>query len=135
MRKSVRYLRSTWTVFCGIAAVLLIVLWVRSYWWSEEIIGETLSCYPFAESTRGQLAFGMPQRNTSAHAQNADWMLRTYPVNTSPKPFLERAFQPFAVPNYPGLILPHWSVVILIVASAVVPWISFRFSYVGACQV
>jgi hypothetical protein len=27
-----RKLRITWTVFCGIACVLLIVLWVRSYW-------------------------------------------------------------------------------------------------------
>lgn len=32
MRKSLRYLRITWTAFCGIACVLLILLWVRSYW-------------------------------------------------------------------------------------------------------
>ena len=30
MRKSLRYLRITWTVICGIACVLLIALWVRS---------------------------------------------------------------------------------------------------------
>jgi hypothetical protein len=31
MRTSLRYLRITWTVACGIACVLLIVLWARSY--------------------------------------------------------------------------------------------------------
>src|SRR5258705_12917811 len=32
MRKYLRYLRIFWTVFCGIACMLLIVLWMRSYW-------------------------------------------------------------------------------------------------------
>src|SRR6476620_7609681 len=32
-----RKLRIAWSVMCGIACVLLIVLWVRSYWWSEGI--------------------------------------------------------------------------------------------------
>jgi|SRR3954470_17981056 hypothetical protein len=31
MRKSLRYLRITWTVLCGFACVLLIALWIRSY--------------------------------------------------------------------------------------------------------
>ena len=31
MFRFLKYLRITWTVFCGIACVLLIVLWVRSY--------------------------------------------------------------------------------------------------------
>ena len=30
-----RKLRIAWSVVCGIACVLLIVLWVRSYWWSR----------------------------------------------------------------------------------------------------
>jgi hypothetical protein len=32
-----RKLRIIWTVFCGIACVLLLVLWVRSYWWIDYI--------------------------------------------------------------------------------------------------
>src|SRR5258705_12294632 len=48
-----RYLRILWTVFCGIACVLLLALWVRSYWavqsverlterlWYEGIASET----------------------------------------------------------------------------------------------
>ena len=30
-----RALRITWTAFWGVAAVLLVALWVRSYWWGE----------------------------------------------------------------------------------------------------
>src|SRR4051794_21664600 len=30
-----RGLRITWTAICGIACILLIGLWVRSYWWIE----------------------------------------------------------------------------------------------------
>src|SRR6185295_19427494 len=31
-----RKLRIAWSVFWGAACVLLIVLWVRSYWWFDE---------------------------------------------------------------------------------------------------
>src|SRR6476661_3879782 len=33
-----RKLRIAWSVFCGIACVLLIVLWVRSYWVRDYLI-------------------------------------------------------------------------------------------------
>src|SRR6478609_241719 len=32
-----RKLRIAWSVGCGIACVLLIVLWVRSYWWFDNV--------------------------------------------------------------------------------------------------
>jgi len=31
MRKTLRYFRIAWTAFCGMVAVLVVVLWVRSY--------------------------------------------------------------------------------------------------------
>jgi hypothetical protein len=35
-----RKLRIAWSVMCAIACVLLIVLWVRSYWWSEIFVSD-----------------------------------------------------------------------------------------------
>jgi hypothetical protein len=32
MSKTLRYLRIAWSVACGVACLLLITLWVRSYW-------------------------------------------------------------------------------------------------------
>jgi hypothetical protein len=34
-----RKLRIAWSVGCGVACVLLIVLWVRSYWWWDTAVG------------------------------------------------------------------------------------------------
>lgn len=33
MRRYVRYFKIGWTIACATAAVLTVVLWVRSYWW------------------------------------------------------------------------------------------------------
>ena len=47
-----RKLRITWTVFCGIACVLLLALWARSYWWMDNFGGHVLTysfgcvCWP-----------------------------------------------------------------------------------------
>src|SRR5262245_28443668 len=35
-----RGIRIAWSVGCGVLCLLLIALWVRSYWWVEEIIGD-----------------------------------------------------------------------------------------------
>src|SRR3954454_7670294 len=32
-----RKLRLAWSVACGVACVLLILLWVRSYWWEDTL--------------------------------------------------------------------------------------------------
>jgi hypothetical protein len=37
MLRYLRYLRIAFSAICGIACVLLCVLWVRSYWWSDSI--------------------------------------------------------------------------------------------------
>jgi hypothetical protein len=39
MAKFLRYLRIAWSVGCVVVCVLLIVLWVRSYWWLNLIKG------------------------------------------------------------------------------------------------
>src|SRR6476660_9850969 len=53
-----RKLRIAWSVICGIACVLLIVLWVRSYWWRDSISRQPSStCGVSADSVRGELCF------------------------------------------------------------------------------
>src|SRR5262245_32475259 len=42
---SLRKLRIAWSAFCGLAAVLLVVLWVRSYWRVEMIACPLTSNY------------------------------------------------------------------------------------------
>src|SRR5262245_26932319 len=66
-----RKLRIAWSIFCGIACVLLIVLWVRSYtWWDEFYTPTSMARYhsPFldsriliVESASGQVLVYYPQ--------------------------------------------------------------------------
>lgn len=39
MKRALRYLRIGWSVFFGVLCLLLIVLWVRSYWWVDAMYG------------------------------------------------------------------------------------------------
>src|SRR4051812_13876178 len=50
-----RKLRIAWSVFWGVAAVLLIVLWVRSYWWAEGIEIRQSSRISYAACANGEL--------------------------------------------------------------------------------
>jgi hypothetical protein len=49
MRKSLRYLRITWTVLCGLACILLIVFWIRDHQWYESYVASSRRyCMPIA---------------------------------------------------------------------------------------
>jgi hypothetical protein len=49
-------LRIAWTVFCGLACVLLIVLRVRSYYWNEMLVGPiSASAVQVLGSTQGKM--------------------------------------------------------------------------------
>src|SRR4051794_19852377 len=54
-----RKLRIAWSVFWGLACVLLVVLWVRSYWWEDEA---TFVC-----SSRTKLLLAVEYGQTVAH--------------------------------------------------------------------
>src|SRR5437016_1415546 len=38
MSRYLRYLRIAFSAFCGLACVLLIVLWARSYWFMDSVV-------------------------------------------------------------------------------------------------
>src|SRR5689334_3428023 len=49
-------LRIAFAALCGLAAVLLVVLWVRSYWWSDTVFGPILGThFLLAKSEYGRL--------------------------------------------------------------------------------
>lgn len=72
-----RKLRIAWSVVWGFFAVLLCVLWVRSYW-RHEVLGRYWGSHYLAfAARRGEVGF------TSAYQQNGDptpWRIRSYPV-------------------------------------------------------
>src|SRR5215212_8964377 len=73
-----RKLRIAWSVFWGLAAVLLIVLWVRSYWWWDELYTPTsVKRYYSPELSSRQViivsASGRSQVNYSEGRGNWKW--------------------------------------------------------------
>jgi hypothetical protein len=49
----VRALRIAFSAGCGIVAVLLVVLWVRSYWWAEAIDSSLFGRHVVTQSYKG----------------------------------------------------------------------------------
>ena len=129
-----RKLRIAWSVAWGIIAVLLCVLWVRSYWWQEHFVRINSSnryltlghCYGAM-----YLRAGDPKpSDLRAYPIRDKWY--TYRSEAMPhraeKFFLKPKAQSGPQPGLRGIHLPHWVLVILCCAVSGFPWLSTRFS-------
>jgi hypothetical protein len=102
-----KYLRIAVTALSLTACVLLIALWVRSYW-----------------NTDPAEVMGIP-------VWLMDGTLRVY----DPFPPPENLGKDEIYFGDASIGFPIWMLVIGAIAVAATPWIRWRFSYVGACQV
>jgi hypothetical protein len=129
-----RKLRIAGSVAWGLLAVLLVVLWVRSFWWQDWCvwgIGGTTNFQ--AMSHRGKLQISAsnfpvarPKQGLTLQSVSANF----YPMGSHLD--IDFQTQPYLVA---ACVLPHWLLVLSTTAVAAVPWIHWRFSYVGTCQV
>jgi len=122
-----RLLRITWTVCCGIACVLLCVLWVRSYSRCDGIYKQLATgTYLTVASTNGvvfireearRLGFGDIPKNWEFRSQQA--------VIGNPN------FQWVHDPGFTLIQFPDLALLLMAVAATVIPWIRslhWRFS-------
>ena len=125
-----RKLRIAWSVAWGVLAVLLIALWVRSYWWVDSID------IHISESTHaclGDLPGGIELKRVSPQwiAEN---ILDSIPVSTAFRNF-ENARPPFPI-RAQGLLftgirrrcVPFWFLLLVTTAVGTAPWIRWRFT-------
>jgi hypothetical protein len=135
-----RKLRIAWSVVCGILCLLLIVLWVRSYWWIDHLQRISSTFVSDICPYDGKLVF-----NWSDDAENAKsamerhgegWHLWKRSVEswrgTSAPPLSKRLFHPFSLTLSPNqLVIPFWAVAILSSILGALPWMhkmKWRFS-------
>src|SRR5262245_51891917 len=130
-----RKLRIAWSVAWGLLAVLLCVLWVRSYWWYDQLtfgrptLVESTCCYGVihvltARSTGFELrVFVYECDSTLGGNHYYAWQARDYPSFVC---------EPSTISDGILLRFPLWLPTSLAFAGGVLPWL--RFSYVGACQ-
>ena len=118
-----RKLRITWTVFCGIACVLLICLWVRSYWKSDSLVWKVNDNLMVNVSPhRGRVTVSGVEGSKEMRLQSVSrFHISTLPINmisSSPQWNISRQSQPTAAVI---ITVPLWSVILLTTTIAAAP--------------
>jgi hypothetical protein len=133
-----RKLRIAWSVWCGVASVLLIVLWVRSYWEYDLVQGPTSAGnLVFSSSWQGRIQ-GRIIPWPGASSRNKEWSWYPTPAEDQKRLF-ERLNIDWELPPVFSVIIrksiwnvtvAHWLLVIVAATFTIVPWIpwSTRFS-------
>jgi hypothetical protein len=126
-----RKLRIAWSVALGIMAVLLIVLWVRSYWRLEQLSTQpsnTALVAPVLESLHGRLWFIWPERGIgkrwllSSVSPEEYWRVKTMADVYRPKDVIGFGFGYY---TQLGICFPHWFLAVVSVALAAALWIQW----------
>jgi hypothetical protein len=123
-----RKLRIAWSVAWGVIAVLLCVLWMRSYWWTDRIEYVETWETTRVESSVGKTSFiqfhyDVAMLGDSACRITAD---RVAASDDEPDPAFEFHWMEFD--SDIRVTIPTWLLVSLFAALAVLPWLRFRFS-------
>jgi hypothetical protein len=122
-----RRLRIAWSVAWGVVAVLLIALWVRSFWYADDLGRYQNGSLYLIESACGSLR----PVYSSDEGPGAFWVysceLLAY-TNSYEHPIFGLDSKDF--PLYFQAYVPHWLLAIAFAVCAVVPWLhwSSRFS-------
>jgi hypothetical protein len=125
-----RKVRIAWSVVWSVVAVLLCVLWMRSYWASDYFINYL---YDFdITSDRGTVEFLLWEQ-TEIWKDLADEpsVLRSFPTDNSfdvPRQFQYSQFRDMFDGINTNIHLPHWFLLLMVSMIASVPWLRRRFS-------
>src|SRR3954452_15550514 len=117
-----RNLRIAWSVAWGLACVLLIVFWVRSYWWNDGFNSPTHGTHFFiSQSFRGKVLIGIEE--TVHLTLRQGWSVAHIPLQKVTPPTLNRETGETNLDrigtswSYSSnrflVLLPHWVVVML----------------------
>ena len=117
-----RKLRIAWSVVWGLAAVLLIVLWVRSYWWMDQLGSPwSRTRILMVGSLEGGLLVQVP-----FHDWGYRWNVKSYSLKSGGRSSFRFGSEFRRIPD--GFCLPHSSLVVLYATLAAVSWLPWRFT-------
>jgi hypothetical protein len=122
-----RKLRIAWSVAWGVVSLLLIVLWVRSYWWGDYLsVNCGTFCNFYLEADDGELnaIFGPPVHPSSWIDYGSMYGHRDYSHMVFG--FYFGGYEMF--PDIWGAVAPFWFLVPAAAVVAAAPWVKCRFS-------
>lgn len=118
------YLRIAVTASCLTACVLLITLWVRSYWRFDVVQGQlTKGRFGRAASYSGGVFVGSTEFN-GLSAEFRKWDGVSLPAEDG-----EHLWKTSMLPREgTSIVVPHGVLLLLFATAAALPWIQWRFS-------
>ena len=126
MSSYLRYLRIAFSAMCGVVCLLLIVLWVRSYWQWDTLQYEDLSESREVTSQNGFLLVDKIYQKGKGR-----WWFGSDPAEfpADLKSQLSVCwYDAHGDLNGPAVTIPHWLIVLFFVGLGVAPWPPRQFS-------
>ena len=125
-----RYLRVIWSLVWGILFLLVMMFWVRSYWWNDSGYLKLLPTeYVSVHAGDGRMCAWFEHKPIKGWFE---WM--SNPIMVHSPPDAENRIPPFDLafwPTFARLYLAHWVLAVGTGSLAVVPWVPRRFSMRG----
>jgi len=123
--QKLRKLRIAWSVFWGVACVLLIVLWVRSYQWEESASGPLPGASGFIlDSIPSRLEIQLWDGHLSWEViRYSQESLKARHIERSP--FRGTGFGFYSRPHYCIIHIPYWFLSISTAILTAVPWLRY----------
>jgi hypothetical protein len=121
-----RKLRIAWSVGCGIACVLLIVLWVRSYWQRD-----TINCLVprglVVSSLHGRISVSHFPFRLEDSRWERKWVWKSFQIKSTPPELLAAHSWHYESSRFDTHVtFPSWFAVILVGAFGVTPWVRWK---------
>jgi hypothetical protein len=135
-RSRFRKLRIAWSVLCGIACVLLIALWVRSYWrvysLYENHYAPEQSTYvrSWVEVQKGSVVISKGRKDSPNRPGSGTfkWEFVSAGESCVRNEGIPSSFEISRDNDRTNLTIPCWFVLLLTGASIAIPWLRWRFS-------
>jgi hypothetical protein len=128
-----RKLRIAWSATCGLACLLLIVLWVRSYFWIDSLANDHSTGFFSIGSYRGKLNCLRFEKSNLVPVTQMGWRWGSKRITELPSP-------PKAVPTTVGfawnsynngvhVFVPYWFLCTVAAGFAALPWLPWAKSF------
>jgi hypothetical protein len=126
MTNMIRKLRIAFSAVCGIVCLLVIVLWVRSYWRSDLIEGKGVGSRHHIQigSLRGFLGVDYHYSYATFFRRSDNWRITSKPADDLNVGTTSWYGKILHNSNQTAIIVPYWIVLLPFVALGVFPWLN-----------